>query len=334
MTNDHIPRKPVGYCSPPKEHTFKKGHKGMGGRPPKAKPNLTPTGSEELDRLILAEANRPVSVKENGKTSKMSIYEVSLRSLGTAAARGHHASRLAMIKLTQDAHEREAQRAAELVQLAEDYKTDWTRIFADCARRGVAQPDILPHPDDVQILDGDRVVFNGPIDPQSKAWWDCQTARNAQAKQDLFVTMPKITEFRRQQGYFDEPGNELCLVEDDDDPNYAAMMIPIDDLMYPSEEARRAPGFDLEKQREKARAMVPARLRKLLNARRRKRGASARYRGPPPALGPSLAEMFAELPDAKAAGLTAEFLAAPVDQDGEVGVGAGDKADDVGSSGT
>jgi hypothetical protein len=292
MTNDHIQHKPVGFRSPPMKHTFKKGHKGMGGRPPKNKSNPTPTtGSAELDRLIVEEADRLITVKENGKVTKVTCYEAAVRSLRNAAVKGHPASRRDFIRLTQEARQRQADARQALVDEAEHFKSYWTPIFADCARRGVAPPDILPHPDDVQILDGDRVVFNGPYDPLSKAWWDHGAAQLAQALEDRDVTMPRIREQRRLEGYFDEPGNQVD--PEDDDPDRSGELIRALEIRYPTEAERRVPGFDLQQHRAKIMDVFSPETRKALKSRLRKRKASGQKRGPPPPLGPSLAQLFA-----------------------------------------
>lgn len=79
-----------------------------------------------------------------------------------SAAAGNSRSQRHMMELFAQAE------AAETARIDEEHRS-WARYvkvkraeIADCKRRGVTPPRMVPHPDDIYILDGKPVVFVGP----------------------------------------------------------------------------------------------------------------------------------------------------------------------------
>jgi hypothetical protein len=70
----------VGYKKPPKQHQFRKGESGNQGGRPKGRSHYL----ADLRRAL----NQKVVVTENGKTKRMSMYEVVVRQLLASAAKG------------------------------------------------------------------------------------------------------------------------------------------------------------------------------------------------------------------------------------------------------
>ncbi|WP_457939292.1 DUF5681 domain-containing protein [Mesorhizobium sp. 10J20-29] len=61
----------VGYCRPPKVTQFKPGNN--------ANPRGRPKGSKNHRTILSEELNVKVSVRENGRTKKMSLYQIGMR---------------------------------------------------------------------------------------------------------------------------------------------------------------------------------------------------------------------------------------------------------------
>lgn len=95
------PQYQVGYKRPPTEHQFKKGVAGNKKGRPRRKTNFDLGGKmdAQIAELILSEAGRSVSVRENGRAEDVPIKAALLRTLNHSALKGDLRSQVEALKL-------------------------------------------------------------------------------------------------------------------------------------------------------------------------------------------------------------------------------------------
>lgn len=143
----------VGYSKPPVATQFAKGKSGnLRGRPKKKKaPSPLRFKDAPSERFLEKEAYRTVTIRENGKEEELTMTEAVMRGLALCAAKGNRlAAREYLDRI--EKREREAiERAIERYLRYEELKRIGEKTLADCKRRGVEPPDLLPHPDDIML---------------------------------------------------------------------------------------------------------------------------------------------------------------------------------------
>jgi len=234
------PKAAVGYGKPPAEHRFKKGRSGNpSGRPKKSREALRDRDAEDrLSNLILEEAYRPIQVRENDKVETIPMIQAVIRSLGVQGAKGNHRAQLALTQLVADIERRKLDEGRALFQAIVDYKRSCQEMLEACDAQGQPRPDLVPHPDDIEInARTGEVYFNGPFDEVERAQWNkgrelLQTAEESLANYiDLAEEEPERADFyenlaERQRKFIDRLS-----------------------IAYPDEATRRVPGFNLEEWR-------------------------------------------------------------------------------------
>lgn len=119
-----------------------------------------------LTELILSESRRLITVREGDGTRQMSVEQAIIRSENNQAIKGNaYAQRNGLARI-------ERARLAEAQEIAREH--DIWRAYVERARariaeakaQGEAEPQILPHPDDVVIEFGKHVRFSGPINEE------------------------------------------------------------------------------------------------------------------------------------------------------------------------
>lgn len=180
---------PVGYCSPPIEHQFKKGQSGNPrGRPPRSKSKEVDRtfGTQPANQLLMAEAYRPVVVREGEKVLELPAIQAVFRAMGVSAMKGNRFAQRTLAELIRSVEDEEFRMRQELLQTAIDYKHGWERSIELANQRGEPEPQPLPHPDDVIIdLNTGSVKWAGPRTPEEKASWDKLIARRDEAQQEV-----------------------------------------------------------------------------------------------------------------------------------------------------
>ena len=101
MSSEDKPLKQSGYGRPPKTHQFKKGTSGNPLGRPRRKTNFEVGANMDMEiaELILAEAGRPVPIRENGKSQDVSIKTALIRTLNHSALKGALRSQVEALRL-------------------------------------------------------------------------------------------------------------------------------------------------------------------------------------------------------------------------------------------
>ncbi|MFL6728185.1 MAG: DUF5681 domain-containing protein [Sphingomicrobium sp.] len=167
----------VGYGKPPRHSRWQQGLSGNPkGRPKRAlgKHQQLALAIDQPTRcMFMDEMCRPITVMSDGKKTTMPAVQVITRAMiKTAAEGGQQAQRTAI--MLQLELERDLSRArAEVAALAREAKAKWQPELARRRALGLPEPDVLPHPDDIDIDEAtEQVEIRGPSTPEQKAILD------------------------------------------------------------------------------------------------------------------------------------------------------------------
>jgi hypothetical protein len=126
-------------------------------------------GDNEYDTMVLEEMGRLVSVREGETIEKTSLMRAATRAIALKAAKGDvKAYATVSAKLAAIENRRRAEREEMLREVAE-YKQHAAQELMRRKRNGESGPEIIPHPDDIDIDPRTgAVIFNGPLTPDQK----------------------------------------------------------------------------------------------------------------------------------------------------------------------
>ena len=162
----------VGYRKPPTASRFAPGQSGNPKGRPKGARNKPP-GPDRLREIILAEAYRPIKVNEGKRQISVPIVTAVMRTVAVNAARGQARSQQLFSKLLTDAEQANALQKKRLFETTLNYKLNCEDELERRKQLGITGPEIVPHPDDIEInLRTREVKFMGPMSRKEKAEWD------------------------------------------------------------------------------------------------------------------------------------------------------------------
>lgn len=161
--------KPVGYCSPPREHQWPPGHCPNPEGRPRKKGNTVKkfTMPNEFERRLIEDAKKVIG-EINGEP--VDNIERVWRTLKTNVDRPE----VARLVLQQYESAMEADHAWRESAVADllAYKAHWGPIFALRRRTKRPVPDQYPDPDDIQITSPTSFRFLGPVTEQEARDWE------------------------------------------------------------------------------------------------------------------------------------------------------------------
>ena len=147
---------------------------------------------------MLAEGNRQVTFRENGKVIQLSAMQLVIRAAYAAAMRGDRWALRLLMERTQQIESSDREERIENFTMMVEYQTAGRHAIAKARTAGLPDPEMLPHPDDIVIdmVTGDTTIC-GPVTLEDKAAWDDMlTSRDSIQK----VVSYCAQEYRRASG--------------------------------------------------------------------------------------------------------------------------------------
>lgn len=170
---NHNTKHGTGYASPPEEHRFKHGKSGNPAGRPKKKPkteaaSLNPARFPTR-RLQRQEAARHIQIREADKINQISVAQAVLRSLAREAIKGGPMAMRIFLQMAKEEDEKYHAEEQRLYDYWSDVKERQAAILKSAEADGVELPDLVPHPDDIQ-LDWKEltVTLHGPMNEEQK----------------------------------------------------------------------------------------------------------------------------------------------------------------------
>jgi hypothetical protein len=151
-----------------KDTRFQKGRSGNPTGRPKGR-SWSSTKLNEADELTLAHADRLISVREGGVVTQVPVIDAVFKAQEHSALKGSSLAQKHLIDRFMQALAKQREAIDEEVEWATDYVAKASYLLADAKRRGMPEPNLPIHPDDV-VIDQERGVrFVGPVGQHERA---------------------------------------------------------------------------------------------------------------------------------------------------------------------
>ncbi len=181
----------VGYGKPPTEHRFAKGRSGNPkGRPARSPANQAKNTVPKLPhgagKFIIQEAYRPVTIREGDATIELPAIQAAMRALTIAAMKGSRLSQKVLAELVKEAEAKHRADTEAEMEAALEYKQRWTDHLQQLRARGLPEPELVPHPDDIMIdFRNGGAQVRGPLTDDDKEQHDMKVARRNDAQAEV-----------------------------------------------------------------------------------------------------------------------------------------------------
>lgn len=140
----------------------------------------------DLERALLAEGRRRVTVRDGGEPVEMSVNEIIARKTAETAAKGSpHAQRI-WLNAIAEAVARENAIKEEDAAFWRAYQRYYRSEIAQARKKGEPAPELVPHPDDIVIDDRNNISIDGPVtEPEAQAYAYIVNQREALMRQHV-----------------------------------------------------------------------------------------------------------------------------------------------------
>ena len=191
----------------------------------------------------MAEAIRPIQIRENDEIIELPLIQAVIRCLGVAAVKGNHRAQIAITGMVKAVQDNDLEKRGLVYNAVLKYKENWEEIFEEADELGEPRPEPVPHPHEISIDPKTLLVtYNGPETADEKARWDRMHNRRTTALEEV-AELKKLLESK--------PGHSEFYREEMKREQEVADMIG---AVIPDERTRRTPGFDLQRWRERQQA--------------------------------------------------------------------------------
>lgn len=178
----------VGYRNPPKSGQFVKGRSGNPrGRPRRPKMIARGIGGDsEYDAMILEELDRQVAVREGETVERTSVMRAAVRAIALKAAKGDVKAYTALTANRDAIEDRRRAHQEETLKATLEYVEDATLELMRRKRERVSGPEIIPHPDDIDVdPKTGSIVFHGPVTADQKMAQDLMVSTWPAAEREM-----------------------------------------------------------------------------------------------------------------------------------------------------
>jgi len=160
----------VGYAKPPVATRFSPGRSGNpAGRPKGARNKVPALHEERLKEIVLAEAYRTIKVVDGERQVTVPMAQAVVRAVAVNAAKGHHRAQRLFTELVARVESANVALHKQFLKTALDYKAHWEHEIESARRRGLPEPDPVPHPRDIVIIPATgEVQIHGPMTKEQR----------------------------------------------------------------------------------------------------------------------------------------------------------------------
>ncbi|MEG3154928.1 DUF5681 domain-containing protein [Sphingomonas sp. RB1R13] len=161
----------VGYKCAPVQHRFAPGQSGNPKGSSRRRRDAVAAGrylSNPSQAALLEEADRVVTVRENGREIKLTMREVHTRRLMLDASKGGATAMRLVSQLLGSAEAAKRKEVEESVKFFMYLKMDGEAALKRAKEAGREPPLLIPHPDDIEIDPPTlEISIIGPMDQES-----------------------------------------------------------------------------------------------------------------------------------------------------------------------